>query len=55
MLQSESEAKALQENYQKIAKIVAETLAQVNKANNSNSEDLELYSNYLSKLSTSAQ
>ena len=51
LLQLESEAKALQENYQKIAKIVAETLAQVNKANNSNSEDLELYSNYLSKLS----
>ena len=51
LLQLESEAKALQDNYQKIAKIVADTLAQVNKANNGNSDDLELYSNYLSKLS----
>lgn len=51
LLQLESEAKALQDNYQKIAKIVADTLAQVEKANHSKSEDLELYSNYLSKLS----
>ena len=39
------------DNYQKIAKIVADTLAQVKDANASQSEDLELYSNYLSKLS----
>lgn len=51
LLQLESEAKTLQDNYQKIAKIVADTLAQVKDANASQSEDLELYSNYLSKLS----
>ena len=51
LLQLESEAKTLQENYQKIAKIVADTLAQVEKANANSSEDLEVYSNYLSKLS----
>lgn len=51
LLQLEAEAKALQDNYQKIAKIVADTLVQVNQANKNNSEDLELYSNYLSKLS----
>ena len=51
LLQLESEAKVLQDNYQKIAKIVADTLAQVSKANDGNSEDLELYSGYLSKLS----
>ena len=52
LLQLESEAKTLQDNYQKIAKIVADTLAQVEKANANHSEDLELYSDYLSKLST---
>ena len=51
LLQLESEAKTLQDNYKKIAKIVADTLAQVEKANAGHSEDLELYSNYLSKLS----
>ena len=53
LLQLEAEAKTLQDNYQKIAKIVTDTLAQVKDANaNANrSEDLELYSNYLSKLS----
>lgn len=51
LLQMESEAKALQDNYQKIAKIIADTLAQVNQANNSKCDNLELYSNYLSKLS----
>ncbi|MCM1404481.1 MAG: C4-type zinc ribbon domain-containing protein [Prevotella sp.] len=51
LLQLESDAKTLQDNYQKIAKIVADTLAQVDKANTNQSEDLELYSNYLSKLS----
>lgn len=51
LLQLESDAKTLQDNYQKIAKIVADTLAQVDKANANHSEDLELYSNYLSKLS----
>ena len=51
LLQLEAEAKTLQDNYQKIAKIVADTLAQVKDANASQSEDLELYSNYLSKLS----
>ena len=51
LLQLESEAKALQENYQKIAKIVSDTLAQVKQTNSTKSEDLELYSSYLSKLS----
>lgn len=52
LLQLEAEAKVLQENYQKIAKIVADTLAQIEKAHATKHEDLELYSNYLSKLST---
>lgn len=52
LLQLESEAKVLQDSYQKLAKIVAGTLEQVEKANASHSEDLELYSDYLSKLST---
>lgn len=51
LLQLESEAKVLQDNYQKISKIVSETLASVEKASIKKSEDLELYSNYLSKLS----
>ena len=51
LLQLESEAKVLQDNYQKISKIVSDTLALVEKASIKKSEDLELYSNYLSKLS----
>ncbi len=51
LLQLEADAKNLQDSYQKIAKIVADTLAQVEKTNANHSEDLELYSNYLSKLS----
>lgn len=51
LLQLESEAKVLQDNYQKISKIVSDTLASVEKASIKKSEDLELYSNYLSKLS----
>lgn len=52
LLRLESEAKTLQDSYQKLSKIVADTLAQVEKANAGHSEDLELYSGYLSKLST---
>ena len=51
VLQLDSDAKVLQENYQKISKIIAETLALVEKTNANQNEDLELYSNYLSKLS----
>lgn len=51
LLQLESEAKVLQDNYQKISKIVSDTLALVEKASIKKNEDLELYSNYLSKLS----
>lgn len=51
VLQLDSDAKVLQENYQKISKIITETLALVEKTNTKQSDDLELYSNYLSKLS----
>lgn len=51
LLQLESEAKVLQDNYQKISKIVSDTLALVEKASIKKNDDLELYSNYLSKLS----
>ena len=50
LLQLESEAKGLQENYQKFAKLVSDTLAQMEKAQKSNSEDADLYDEFLSKL-----
>lgn len=50
LLQLEAEAKTLQDNYQKLAKIVADTLAQVEKANAGHSEDLDLYNELLLKL-----
>jgi len=50
LLQLEAEAKGLQDNYQKLAKLVADTLAQVEKANNGHSEDLDLYNELLLKL-----
>ncbi|MBR4418837.1 MAG: hypothetical protein IKT33_02400 [Clostridia bacterium] len=53
LLSLEEEAKILEEKYQKIAKIVADTLAQVDKANGSQSEDLESYNNFLSELTRS--
>lgn len=52
LLQLESEARNLQDNYQKIAKIVEDTLAQINKTKAEHSESLELCSEYLSKLAT---
>ncbi len=51
VLQLDSDAKVLQENYQKISKIILETLTLIEKTNTKQSEDLELYSSYLSKLS----
>ena len=51
LLKLEEDAKRLQENYQRIAKLVADALVQIEQANTKKSEDLELYSNYLSKLS----
>ena len=50
LLQLESEAKALQDSYQKFAKLVADTLAQMEKAQKSHSEDADLYDELLSKL-----
>lgn len=52
LLQLESDAKSLQDNYQKIAKIVEDTLVQINKSKAEHNESLEIYSDYLSKLST---
>ena len=52
LLKLEAEAKSLQENYQKLAKMVADTLKQVEKANASHSEDLSLYNDLFSKLNS---
>ena len=52
LLKLEAEAKSLQENYQKLAKMVADTLKQVEKANASHSEDLSLYNELFSKLNS---
>ncbi len=53
LLGLEEEAKILEEKYQKIAKIVSDTLAQIDKANSSQSEDLESYNSFLSELTRS--
>ena len=52
LLKLEAEAKSLQDNYQKLAKMVADTLKQVEKANASHSEDLSLYNELFSKLNS---
>ncbi len=50
LLQLESDAKMLQDNYQKFSKIISDTLTQIEKAQNNHSEDPDLYDEFLSKL-----
>lgn len=50
LLQLEAEAKALQDNYQKFVKLVADTLAQLEQAQKSKSDDANLYDDFLSRL-----
>ena len=50
LLQLESEAKSLQDSYQKFSKVVAETLTQVEKEQKNRNEDAGLYDEFLSKL-----
>lgn len=50
LLQLESEAKSLQDSYQKMVKIVNDTLAQVEQAQKTHSEDANLYDELLLKL-----
>lgn len=50
LLQLESEAKVLQDNYQKFAKLVADTLAEMDRAQKNKSEDANLYDEFLSRL-----
>ena len=50
LLQLESDAKSLQDNYQKFAKLVADTLGQMEKAQKSQNDDADLYDEFLSKL-----
>ena len=50
LLQLESDAKNLQDNYQKFAKILQDTLAQVEKAQAEQLEDADLYDEFLSKI-----
>ena len=50
LLQLETEAKSLQDNYQKFAKIVGDALVQMEKAKANHSEDANLYDELLSKL-----
>lgn len=51
LLQLETDAKSLKENYEKVSKIVADTVALVKKANQTKSNDMGEYGDYLSKLS----
>lgn len=51
LLQLEADAKGLQDNFKKIAKILADTLALVQKAKQTHSEDTGEYGDYLSNLS----
>ena len=51
LLQLEADAKSLKENYEKVSKIVTDTVALVKKANQANSNDMGEYGDYLSKLS----
>lgn len=50
LLQLEADAKLLQDNYQKYAKIVTDTIAQVEKTKAGHSEDADLYNEFLLKL-----
>ncbi len=50
LLQLEAEAKTLQENYQKFAKLVNDILIELDKAQKNNNEDPNLYEELLSKL-----
>lgn len=50
LTQLENDAKDLQDNYQKFAKIINDTLVQVEKARSCNDTDVEHYDDFLSKL-----
>ncbi len=51
LLQLEADAKNLKDNYEKVSKIITETLALVKQANQAQSQDMGEYGDYLSKLS----
>ncbi len=51
LLQLEADAKNLKDNYEKLSKIITDTVALVKKANQTKSQDMGEYGEYLSKLS----